>query len=422
MPSRPAIVPGLYTALAAEGLRRSQRTQNRTGATLHRDDPYLNTSLEEQPPLRHEHTLPNIDGSDDEEVRLEGGADRYADPETLLDDRRDRTEMDQEKKVADAKGDELTLHYRKEERAKQAVRVALQQLEQRHPGPTFANFKKHLTNAMIISAANVRVYDILSWAMPSVPADFRKPFIELQTYYHQEARLWYELAVLERREKSIDGWSEDHQYGAERFGKAHYGYETIYRPNGLQDFRVRFEGRLQLKHMLAGLEAREVRLTFAAKGERHGERRWEEFGCLDRKVMTWIEAAEAHLERSFSAITTPATSSSNAGPLSTTKPLATAVRLTAKPDVDAYYTLVAALTNVKAKLEKRKNLVSKIRALRSQHAKDLAAFEKAVDGGPSTVVPEDIEALDAELKKLVQKIDAAEQELTAEVGVGWEID
>ncbi|KAK4543779.1 hypothetical protein LTR36_004812 [Oleoguttula mirabilis] len=416
MPPQPVDIPGLPPAVLNEIARRHS---TRAGAFQRRDDPYRNTSLQELP--RFGYTPGTVlddaaDTSDDDSVAAEEDIE-FFDLSHIGEAR--QTAPDRETMAVNSKGDELNLYYHREEPERQAFRIALAQFEQQHPD-RFTKFEHHMQNAHVISEAEVRTYDIIAWASSSLPAFAQKPLKELQQYYHKEIRLRYELAVLERRQHDgIDRLSADQQYAAMRSGKAYYGYETVDRARDIRDFEVRFEGRLALKHMLAELEVRLVRLEFATVKERQGNHAWVDAACLDRKVMVWIEAAESHLGRCFAVVgrsifagsLLASTASTEAAPL---------VHLAAPEDVAAYDAVKSAIELAKAKLTKRKKLVNAVINLRRWHTQKLSEFEQAVENDGGTIVSAGTAQLDEEAKSLALSVDAAEERLTQEVGEGWE--
>ncbi|KAF2764573.1 hypothetical protein EJ03DRAFT_339690 [Teratosphaeria nubilosa] len=189
---------------------------------------------------------------------------------------------------------ELYAHYLKEEDARYNFTFALFAL--RHNDPeVYAKFAAHLLNAAVISRADVWIYDIALWYGKGLPEYVLLPLRDLSSYYHKEVKLQGDLAFAEGRikEHALESWERDgdceYAYRRAKHGKANYGFETT--SPGYAEFAPRFEGRQQLKWILAALETRLVRLEFASIKERHGNLVWNADRNVDRKVWSWMVQA-----------------------------------------------------------------------------------------------------------------------------------
>lgn len=332
-----------------------------------REDPYANTSLAGVPPIRYRHVITTLNIHDDE-FDYEDDIQPITHAEAL-----EMAALQDNQAAANRIGDELTLHYRTEEPLRQSFRLSLQRFEQREP-TGFADFRSHMLNAHLFSPAEVRRYDIIAWFARDLPAYVDEPLEALQGYYHQEAHLRAHLATLEGRGVQDDS-SQDQEYAVLRYGKAKYGYETKENVggDGYHVFRPLFEGRLQLRWIIAGVEIRRIRVSFALPGERHGKWAWEHEKCVERKVMGWIVAAESHL-------------------------VATDFEVTSHEEQDVFEEAEQQLEVARERIQARKEKVEALRELRKQKEEKVAGM-----GGVGSVeMVQEVAELERRIEELVQ--------------------
>ena len=168
-----------------------------------------------------------------------------------------------------------------------------------------------------VSAAPVRIYDILSWHRGCSQEAF-DAVTALQDHYHKEARLRYKLAELmntvpryvedalsELRDEndpgaaSIDlasgpnGWEWEETYAISFTDHSQrFGYETESPGLGLVSLRNRnvagsLPGVYLIAEIVANFQVRMVRLRWAGRAERFGSVSWQE--SVDSRVLDWIE-------------------------------------------------------------------------------------------------------------------------------------
>lgn len=175
-------------------------------------------------------------------------------------------------------------------------------------------FQKHIINAHIVAASDVRAHDIISW-FNDIPHEVAVALKDLQRYYHKQSRLRYDLKHAEKRcgTGDVRGHLRDeedyavmHDYRRKNGDFVCFGYEAESEeptgerplgsmvPNGPFEYQPRFEGRLAVKHLQASYDVRVILENSHTSDPRNtnlnlGERTMPIMGGLHR----WFRAAVA---------------------------------------------------------------------------------------------------------------------------------
>ncbi|KAK4543780.1 hypothetical protein LTR36_004813 [Oleoguttula mirabilis] len=195
---------------------------------------------------------------------------------------------------ADHEGYKLTKHYRKLPRLLKMFKTNLDQYA-KQDAAGFKAFQAHIINAHIVTSADVRAYDIIRW-YTKIPQNVKLPLNDLSRYYHEEAVLRSNLKHAEHRCEGNHLY-DDEEFAVERFGCPDFGFEdhTNDEPvNGFTDYTPRFEGGLQVQHLLACVKVRKVRLEHVDESERCSPSDWTT--SLDARVVDWLLLAKEEVE------------------------------------------------------------------------------------------------------------------------------
>ncbi|TKA83251.1 hypothetical protein B0A55_02962 [Friedmanniomyces simplex] len=368
--------------------------------TPRRPNPYANTSLEE--PRSHHRSgagpYAGSDADDDETFVLPAPEAVVRQPPreileaTLVPEvvaNRNQRQHGQTTRI-EIIGDQLCAHYRTEPSIRQSFATTIQSFHQQKPA-VFAAFRAHYLNAQVISQAEVRAIDMLTWFRHAIPSAIKDAITKLQAYLHRETFLRHELACLEHRDRNIDDWTEDHAYAVLRYyTPAKFGYET--KTLGLEKFTLRLEdrGHLFLRYVSAGLEARVVRVEHATIAERFGAIEWDD--SVEGKTHGWIlalrhclcekiKAAELSLSirRPTPGVTAEESVRAAAKQRSLDK-VELAFGLTAYSDEhEVYDNLAARLKTQREKLEWRREIIQPLVLCRVEHNRVVKKAKQAAD-------------------------------------------
>ena len=171
----------------------------------------------------------------------------------------------------------------------------------------FAVFFKHVLDAHVVSEADVRVYDIIRW-YKAIPTYVRDPLLDLIEHYHREAIVrqsikkseieagtWHDPQSVRRSEND-----EVYAAGPTGNGQEHFGYEHSQLKNGFGDYRPRFEGALQLKHLAASLRVRKVRLQYLDRRGKLPKMMWD-LG-LEKQLHSFAVHAKNHIKKGIEGV------------------------------------------------------------------------------------------------------------------------
>jgi len=203
------------------------------------------------------------------------------------------------KNLEDKCFDRLNEHYMTQVPLLHVFKVSLSEFAESDPNG-FKAFKKHMINAHVVSSADVRAYDIMRWFKKDLPQNVKLSLNDVSRYYHKEAVLRSELKHAEGRCDG-DHLKNDEEWAAELGVGEPFGLEQgdpI--QNGVTDYVTRFSGRLQIKHLIASFETREVFLEHADRTDRYPAKadhhRDGDVTSVDTLVVEWSKSARDYFK------------------------------------------------------------------------------------------------------------------------------